>query len=165
MPKEYTDEELGLDPEEIKQLDPNIRRELRAARTTTKRYEESLDRQDRMERELAFFRAGIPGDDKGMYFAAGYSGDLSPTAIKAEYDRVFGQPLDPNDPNHPDNAGKTADELAAQKRIADAGGDTSGQTGILTLEDALKNAKDNKEVMEILRNAPPEAGIRVTDPY
>jgi len=167
MPKEYSDEELGLDPEDLKQLDPNIRKEIRRARSVDRQLQEVLVLQEQQTRELAFYRAGIPADKRGTYFSQAYNGDLTPEAIKAEYDEVFGTPaaLDPNDPNHPDNAGKTAEELAAQKRIADAGGEVQGVTGAISLEDAIKNAKTNAEVMEILRSAPPEAGIRVTDPY
>jgi hypothetical protein len=161
-PREYTDEELGLTPQDLEGLDPNIRREIKASRSDRKRLQEVLELQEAQGRELAFFRAGIPGDAKGAYFAAGYTGELSPVAIKAEYDAVFGTPAaDGGDEN--DETGKTTEQLAADKRIADAGGEIPGNAGIITLEDAIKNAPDNAAVMEIIRNAPPEAGIRATN--
>jgi hypothetical protein len=158
-PTSYTDEELGLDPTEVAQLDPNIRRELRQARTTQRQLADLLEKQERQERDLTFFRAGIPADEKGSYFAAGYTGELDPVAIKAEYEKIFGS----GGEQAPGDDGKTAEELAAQQRIANAGGEVVGVPGTISLEDAIKNAKTTDEVMTILRNAPPEAGLRVTD--
>ena len=110
-------------------------------------------------KQVAFWRAGIPADEKGQFFAAGYSGDLDPVAIKAKYDEVFGSAGSEIDPN----AGKTAEEIAAAKRIADAGGEIVGVPGTVSLEEAIKNAKTNDEVLEIIRNAPASAGLRVAD--
>jgi len=160
MPNAYTDEELGLDPAEVAGLDPNIRRELRDARTVKKQLADQAERLDRQERDLTFFRAGIPADEKGQFFADGYRGELDPVAIKTKYDEIFGGKSDEQGAGAD---GKTAEELAAQKRIADAGGEVVGVPGTISLEDAIKNAKTNEEVMEIIRNAPPEAGLRVAE--
>lgn len=153
---QFTDEELGLDPTDLEGLDPNIRAEIRKNRTMAKQLAHLTESQERQERELAFYRAGVPADDKGAYFAAGYKGELDPTAIKAEFDKVFGSVV----PTGDGNDGKTADQLAAEKRIADAGGEVLGNNAMISLEDAIKNAPDNAAVMEIIRNAPAEAGIR-----
>lgn len=154
--KEYTDEELGLKAQDLEGLDPHIRQEIRRSRSLDKQLGEVLELQERQAKELAFFRAGIPNDKVGAYFAAGYTGELTPDAIKTEFDTVFGTQNKTPDPNE----GKTPEQLAADKRIADAGGDPSGSSGLVSLEDAIKNAPDNAAVMEIIRNAPAEAGIR-----
>jgi hypothetical protein len=154
----YTDEEL-LTETEIRTLDPNIRQELKEKRALQRTVDELAAKQAESERQVAFWRAGVPSDAKGQFFAAGYQGDLDPVAIKAKYDEVFGDGTGVVDPN----AGKTAEELAAAQRTANAGGEVVGVPGTVSLEDAIKNAKTNEEVMEILRNAPPEAGIRIAD--
>ena len=152
----FTDEELGLTPQDLEGLDPHIREEIRTNRALRKQLTTLTEGQAKQERELAFYRAGIPADKKGAFFAAGYTGDLTPEAIKAEYDEVFGAPA------------KTDEELAkegdldAAKRIADAGGEVPGTSGLISFEDAIKNAADGDALREVLRNAPPEAGIRLT---
>ena len=156
--KEYTDEELGITPQDLEGLDPHIRDEIRTNRALRKQLGALAEMQELQAKELSFFRAGIPNDARGAYFAAGYKGDLTPVAIKTEYDAVFGTAAPEGDDQ--DDKGKTPDQLAADKRIADAGGEVPGTAGIITLEDAIRNAPTNADVMEIIRNAPPEAGIR-----
>lgn len=152
----FTDEELGLTPADFEGLDPHIREEIRTNRALRKQLSGLAEAQAKQERELAFYRAGIPASKQGAYFAGSYTGDLTPEAIKAEYDEVFGTPT----PQKTDQELAQEGDLEAAKRIADAGGEVPGVSGVVTLEDAIKNAKDNAEVMEIIRNAPAAAGIQ-----
>jgi hypothetical protein len=157
---EYSDKELGLRPEDLEGLDPAIRREIRKNRSQAKQLADLTKRQQAQERELAFYRAGVPADEKGQFFTRGYKGELDPAKIKETWDKVFGTP----DPSlNADGSKKTDEELEAERRIAAAGGEAGAGGGPIALEDAIKNAKTTEEVMEILRNAPPEAGVRVTD--
>lgn len=164
----YTDEELGLTPGWDEHLDPNIRKEIRAARQTSKELEAAQAKIATYERERVLSRAGIPQDKKGDAFAQLYTGDTSdPAVVKAAYEELFGPLNDATgtaggtgtpDPNDPDPA-------ATQRRIAEANaaGTGAGTAGTVSLEDAIKGAKTTAEVLEIIRHAPPEAGIRLPE--
>jgi hypothetical protein len=55
------------------------------SRKQIRRLEQKAARADAAERELAFAKAGVDlADPKLSYFAKGYSGDLTPDAIKQE---------------------------------------------------------------------------------
>ena len=172
MPKTvttYDDAELGLVPGWDEHLDPNIRKELRQSRVNQLEKVAAEDRATAAERELTLYRAGIPaGDKRGQVFAETYKGSQDPAEIKASFEELFG-PLEAAGGDA--GAGGTGSQgtgtstASADQRIAHAGagGGAQGAPGTTDLRDALRNAKTTAEVKEIIRNAPPEAGIRLPD--
>ena len=171
MPKTvttYDDAELGLAPGWAEHLDPNIREELKQGRINRLEAKAALDRAEAAERELNLYRAGIPaGDKRGQVFAETYKGSNDPAEVKAAFEELFG-PLDAAGGDAgAGGAGSqgAGDAAAADKRIAAAGaGGGAPQTpGTTDLRDALRNAKTTEEVKEIIRHAPPEAGIKLPD--
>ncbi len=157
----YEDDELGLQPGWDEHLDPNIRRELRQSRIVARERDAERTAREAAERELTLYRAGIPGDARGQAFAKVYDGDsTNPDAIKAAYEELFG----------PVQAGSGAPagaaSTAADQRIADAAGagaGTAGTPGTVDLAEAIRGAKTTAEVLEIVKNAPPEAGLRLPE--
>lgn len=170
MPKTvttYDDAELGLSPGWDEHLDPNIRGELKQGRINRLEAAAALQRAEAAERELTLYRAGIPaGDKRGQVFAETYKGSQDPAEIKASFEELFG-PLEAGAGGDAGAGGTgtpgAGDAAAAERRIATAGaGGGAPQTpGTTDLRDALRNAKTTAEVKEIIRNAPPEAGIRL----
>lgn len=72
----YTDD---IDNDEIETDESSIK-SLRKAASRSKKLEQELNQ---MQRELAFFKAGIPQDDPRMrYFIKGYDGELEAEAIR-----------------------------------------------------------------------------------
>lgn len=72
----YTDD---IDNDEIETDESSIK-SLRKAAGRSKKLEQELNQ---MQRELAFFKAGIPQDDPRMrYFIKGYDGELEAEAIR-----------------------------------------------------------------------------------
>jgi len=72
----YTDD---IDNDEIETDESSIK-SLRKAASRSKKLEQELNQ---MQRELAFFKAGIPQDDPRMrYFIKGYDGELDADAIR-----------------------------------------------------------------------------------
>jgi hypothetical protein len=168
---EATDEELGLDPQQMEGLDPNIRAELRKSRQLAKDLHAAEVAKGIAERDATFVRAGIPDSPLGQMFAKGYDGDPTDVAaVKAAFDAlgVAGGQTPPasEDPGQND-AGPTDAELESQRRIATAGaaGDNDGS---IRYEDAIHAAKSEDDVMALLAAAPSSAvdfnGRRVIAP-
>lgn len=161
---EYTDDELGLRPGWDEGLDPNIRRELREARKVSKQNEEMASRIANLEREQSFARAGIPAGPRAELFAQHYKGAVEDsTAVKAAYEELFGPVT-----TSPSDAGASTDattDTSGDRRVADAtaAGTSEGTPGVVRLEDAIRGAKNWDELREIIRNAPPEAGISLPE--
>lgn len=171
MPKNvttYEDDELGLQTGWDEHLDPNIRKEIRKGRINAVEATQATERAEAAERELTLYRAGIPaGDKRGQVFAETYKGSQDPAEIKASFEELFG-PLDAGAGGDAGvggagSQGAGTNGAAADKRIATAGagGGTPQTPGTTDLRDALRNAKTTEEVKEIIRNAPPEAGIQL----
>lgn len=163
MPKTettYTDEELNLAPGWGDTLDPNIRKELRQSRVLQAELRTAQAELATERRQNVLTAAGVPSDVRGKAFARLYEGPLDdPAAVKAEYEALFGAAASG------ESQGAGGANTAGEKRIADAGaaGASSQAPGTVDLADAIRNAKDTKEVLEIIRNAPPEAGIRLPE--
>lgn len=152
---QYDDDELGLEPGWDEGLDPNIRRELKQARVARKELDEARTQLATYEKERVLSRAGIPQDKRGDLFARTYEGPTDdPGAVKAAWEELFGPVGEP-----------AGDPAAGDKRIADAAaaGTSQGTPGTVDLADAIRAAKTNEEVLEIVRNAPPEAKIRLPE--
>lgn len=136
-------------------LDPKIRKALKLARKDKKRVGALEALVAQKDREIAFARAGIPDDARGQALAKVYDGDLDPTKIQSTFAELFGA-----------DANSASDGTETQRRIADAGvgGGTPTAPGTVEFADALRAAKgDNKKVLELIRNAPPGAGIKLPD--
>ncbi len=158
MPKTetiYTDDELGLSPGWDEQLDPNIRRELKQARIDRYELKELKAEVLGFRRLSGFATAGIPQDAKGVAFAKVYEGSEDPAEMRLGYEALFG-PLPGEVPG-----GEAGAELDAEGRIAAAGnaGVNLGTPGTTDIGDAIKAAKTNAEVLEIIRTSGRAAGM------
>lgn len=159
MPKTetiYTDDELGLSQGWDDQLDPNIRRELRQARIDRHELAELRAEVGGLRRVQSLASAGVPNDKRGEAFARIYDGSEDATEIRSAYEELFGQIEAPS--------GNEAD-TDAERRIVDAtnAGTSQGGPGTRDFGEALKNAKTMDEWREVMRNAPPEAKIRLPE--
>lgn len=73
-------------PKPLREENKRLKKELKEERAKTERLAQ-------LERERNFLHAGIPLDDKrAAYFVAGYQGEQTPEAIKAEWQATFGNP-------------------------------------------------------------------------
>lgn len=79
MSDNYTDDDFSSD-EELDAAEDQSPRGLRRAANKAKKLEQELAK---LQRELAFSRAGIPMDDPKMsYFIRGYDGEMTAEAIR-----------------------------------------------------------------------------------
>ena len=162
-----TDAELGLDPEQMDQLDPNIRAELRRSRQLQRDLDAANTAIEDARRDAAFAKAGIPDTPLGQMFGKAFDGDTSdPAAIKAAFDALnpTAQPATPPADDQtppPQMTGEEAaleQELAEARRIAQVS--ATGQTdGSVDLGDAIRSASNESELLAIIAAAPAEAGI------
>lgn len=68
-----------------------FRKELKRLKAENKELREAAAERDRLVQERAFAQAGVPVDDKrAAYFIAGYQGEQTPEAIRAEWQSTFG---------------------------------------------------------------------------
>jgi len=151
----YEDEELGLSPGWDEQLDPNIRRELKDSRIARLQLKEAQAELAVFRRNSALATVGIPQDKRGQAFAKVYDGSDDPAEVTQAWEALFG-PLDAGSGDE----GSTA-SLTAEERIAAAGsaGANQGTPGTQDIGDAIKAAKTNAEVMEIIRTHGRAAGL------
>jgi hypothetical protein len=158
---EPTDEELGLDSQEMEGLDPNIRAELRRSRQLTKDNEALRAEAENARREAAFAKAGIPDSPLGQMFGKAYDGPTDdPTAIKASFEALGVPTTSPPAGSATDqqSGGVSDDELAAQRQVSTlgAGGEAGGD---VLFEDALKSAGSQKDVLALIQSAPQGSSI------
>lgn len=143
----YSDDELGLQPGWDNGLDPNIRQDLRSGKLARRQLKKAQKEVETLKRERAFTQAGIPADERGTAFAKVYEGDSAdPAVVKAAFEGLFGPIGQIQEPT-----------TAGDQRIqaATASGVDAPQGGSVDLADAIKGAKTQEEVLEIIRNAPP----------
>ena len=157
MPKTetiYSDDELGLSPGWDEQLDPNIRKELREGRIVRSQLKAATEELGVFHRTQALATAGIPQDKRGQVFASTYNGSDDPTEVRAAWDELFG-------PLPVETGGTAGAELDAEGRIAAAGsaGANQGTPGTIDIGEAIKAAKTNAEVLEIIRIGGRAAGL------
>jgi hypothetical protein len=166
----WTDAELGLTEQDLTNtdgtpLDENIRREIRASRVVRRENETLKAQIAANERADAYRKAGIPDTPLGAMFVKANPDLTDPDEIKAKFAEIApaaseGTPATPPVTSTPDTA--------ASQAIADAAASGSGSAapGDVDLGAALLAARgDNKKVMEIIANAPPEAHIRPVEIY
>lgn len=155
----YDDEYENDDEQESqgsRQLDPNIRRQLREAEKMRKEYAELQLRLAEREKQDLFAEAGLPRDDSTKYFRKGYDGELTVEAVQAEARKV-GLLKAPSTAVEDES---NADLLAAQRRVAGASIGSSGDVSDPAKEflTAIDGAKTEAEAMAIVRG---ELGARV----
>lgn len=166
----YTDAELGLTERDLSNadgtpLDENIRREIRQNRVLRRELDAANAREQARQRADAFRAAGVPDSPLGEMFIRANPDLTDPEAIKAEFAKVA-----PPAPAGTETTTTTTETPSTDtsQRIADAGANGTGSAagGDEDLAAALLAARgDNKKVMEIIANAPPEAGIRPAEVY
>jgi hypothetical protein len=156
---EPTDEELGLDPNQMDGLDPNIRAELRRSRLMARENAQLQAEAEQAKREAAFAKAGIPDTPLGEMFAKAYDGPTDdPSALKTAFEALgVATPLGGSTP--PAQQGATD---AAQRQLAQvgAGADLGGD---IEFADALRSAKSEDDVLALIASAP--EGARNADGY
>lgn len=165
----YTDEELGLEPgwdqdENGQPLGRHIREALKSSRIIAKRAEAAEAEAAAAKRQLAFFKAGVPVDARGEFFAKGYDGPDDAESVKAAWEALWPSQA----PTGEGQEQNQNDGTEAAQRIASAGEGATppGQAGTVKFEDALRAARGNPEKLrELIANAPAEAGIKLPDVY
>ena len=154
---EYDDQGNEIEEQEREPLDPNIRKALKQSEANAKAATEARAEVESMKREIAFTKAGIPEDGVGGYFRKGYEGDISPDAIKAEAEKAGILQAPPAQvPN---------EELEQLRAVhsASATSPSSGTPNPATYQSWLNEvagATTEAQVMALVRNAPPEAGVQ-----
>ena len=82
--------ESNVDPDEA-QAPEGFRKELKRLKAENKELRAAAEERDQLKRERTFTQAGVPLDDDRLpYFVAGYKGEQTPEAIRAEWDAKFG---------------------------------------------------------------------------
>jgi hypothetical protein len=160
---EPTDEELGLDPQQMEGLDPNIRAELRRSRQIQRENAALQAERDAAMREAAFAKAGVPDTPLAAALAKTYEGDNDPAAVKEYFtslgvDLASGGAPPAGSPPPPAQQGASDEELAAQRRLAQVGAGAEGD-GSVDFKDALEAAQSSEEVLALIANAPEGSGI------
>ena len=162
---------LEAHPEFQNVQDPNIRRELRRADVARREAQQANDRAAQAERRLAFIDAKLPDHPALKGLQASFIGDQVPTVeeirqratewglINEDGTPTIGAAGPAGDGSNGAGSGAGSADEETLRRIAGAGSSTGTQGGGMDLADALRAAKSNDEVMQILRNAPPEAGL------
>ena len=148
------DQTQGIDPEDGA-LDPHIREALRGVNDLRREKAEADERAARLERELAFTKAGIPDTPLTEALAKTYEGPNDAEAIKAYFTELGVE----SSASQPAPAAPAPDaDLEAQRRLAQVGAAATGDAPVEYM-DALKSAKTRDEVLAIIASAPAEAGI------
>ena len=117
---------------------------------------------EQARRELAIERSALPDFAGKQFFISNYKGEATPEAIRAAAAEA-GFVLDGAPAQAPAApSGVTEAELAAHRAVANV---AAGSTNVndIPYEDAIRKARNPAELMQLLREAPPDAGIRITD--
>lgn len=108
-----------------------------------------------IERERAFEQAGITNGPQRELLMRAYDGPLEADAIKAEAERYW-----PTSPQPTTDGGPTAEEVAAQRQILGATGGAPAASGDIDLGVALRNAKNEQEVLAIVAQVQGTPGFK-----
>lgn len=120
----------------------------------TKNAKEATARAEAAERRLAITEAQLPDFPGKGFFLQNYQGEATPDAIRAAA-TAAGFVLE----GAPQQANVTDAELAQHREVANVGAGASANDDI-PLEQALLAARTPEEVLAIVNQAPPEAGLR-----
>lgn len=150
MSMQHDDEQLS--PEE--QLLPNeVQAQLRIARKTTRELAETKAEMAKLQKSTAIDKAGIPDHPARELVFETYEGPLDSESVKA-YAEKFGivGAVEPQ--------GVTEQEVQAQRQILGAGGGLPPGTGDIDAAFAMRNAKSQTEVMNIIREVAGQPGFK-----
>lgn len=145
----------GIDPDDGA-LDPHIREALKGLSDLRREKAESDARAARLERDLAFTKAGIPDTPLTEALAKTYDGPNEPEAIKAYFTELGVEGSGSQSP--PAGSTPTDAELQQQRQIAQVGAPAGGEAPVEYL-DALRAAESKDDVLRLIGEAPPESGI------
>jgi hypothetical protein len=121
-----TFEQYDDDEEQQQKMATLPRKEVRRLEKAAKEGREASERLAVLEREREFVKAGVPMDDpRTSYFVAGYSGELNPEAIKAEWSSAFGGGS--ADAGGPDLSNELDQMHQGQQLVAGSGQPTDNQ--------------------------------------
>lgn len=147
-----------LDPAH-EQLAPEIQALLREGRKAKRELAEAAQARTDLERQVAVEKAGIPESPMRELFLKAYEGPADAEAIKAEAEKygLFNKPAEPV------ASGPTAEEMAAQRQVLNAGAGAPAPTGDVDLAVALRNAKSQAEVLAIVAQVQGQPGFKNRD--
>jgi len=154
MSEMTSDQTQGIDPEDGA-LDPHIREALRGVNDLRREKAEADERAARLERELAFTKAGIPDTPLTAALAKTYEGPNDAEAVKAYFTELG---VESTTATSAPAAPASDVELDAQRRIAQVGSAATGDAPVEYM-DALRSASSRDEILAVIANAPAEAGI------
>ena len=140
-----------FDDEVVEQTEKNpVRARMRELESEVKALRDKAAEAERLQRELAFSKAGIPLDSPmSKYFVKAYDGEVTPEAIrKAAEEASLIQPAKP-----------AADdsEQRAWNRLQKVGAGSQTSDPVVDWNTRLNQARNQEEVMQILAQARQEA--------
>jgi hypothetical protein len=143
---------------EEQQLTPSIQAQLRQGRKAARDLEARNVRDAQREKMDAVVAAGVPNHPARDVVFKDYDGPMDADSIKA-FAEKFGIVAAPE----PVTAAPTAEEIAAQRAILNAGGGAPAASGDVDLAVALRNAKSQREVMAIVEQVAGNPGFHNRD--
>lgn len=136
-----------FDDEVVEQVDKNpVRARMRELESEVKALRDKAAEADRLQRELAFSKAGIPLDSPmSKYFVKAYDGEITAEAIRKAAEEVnLVQPQKPS----PDDS-----EQRAWARLQKAGAGAQTSDPVVDWNAKINQARNQDEVMQILAQA------------
>ena len=153
------------DPENIEPPEPSAFHKVRETLTETIKAKNTAEQElAQARRDLAIERSALPEFPGKKFFIDNYQGEATPEAIRTaatEAGFVLEAPAEQvpaGETGGPPNPAISPTELQAHRAVAQAGAGSTNSVDI-PLEDAIRSAKNPEELMKILAQAPPEAGI------
>ena len=138
------------------QLPNDIQAQLRIGRKAAKELEASQAQFKQLEKQSAIERAGVPDHPARDVVFKDYDGPLEGDSIR-EYAAKMGIVA-------PQSATEvTPEEQSSMRQVLQAGGGAPPQSGDIDLAVALRNAKSQKEVLEIVGQVVGTPGFRSRD--
>ena len=140
-----------FDDEVVEQTEKNpVRARMRELESEVKVLRDKAAEADRLQRELAFSKAGIPLDSPmSKYFVKAYDGEITPEAIRKAAEEA--SLIQPEKPAANDS------EQKAWNRLQKAGAGAQTSDPVVDWNTRLNQARNQEEVMQILAQARQEA--------
>ena len=143
-----------LEPE-LQKLSPEVQAMLRQGRKAQKEAEQAKAEKSALELQMAIKDAGVPDHPARDVVFKEYAGSLDAESVKAHAEK-FGIVAS----SAPVDNGPSDQEREAQRQILNAGGGAPASSGDVDLAVALRNAKNEKEVMAIVGQMAGQPGFR-----
>jgi uncharacterized protein YigA (DUF484 family) len=136
-----------FDDEVVEQVDKNpVRARMRELESEVKALRDKAAEADRLQRELAFSKAGIPLDSPmSKYFVKAYDGEITAEAIRKAAEEV--NLVQPQKPSLDDS------EQRAWARLQKAGAGAQTSDPVVDWNAKINQARNQDEVMQILAQA------------